>query len=268
MCLADPPRHAGAVRRDALRSGRRAGSRRRRSAGRRRRRCAASRSSSSSRPPGRPSAFHARTTSVIVEHGLLAVAEHGGVDEVGDRLGVERGVPAGERRSGASSVAVGGVQRDAGQVERGEQVGVAELGGEATARARRRPPTGRCASTVNCGTPCSRISASRSGHTAYVRSARTSSALVEHLVEDHDALVGQADLVGVRVHQRPADVGRVPVLDRGVQLAADVLDRLAAPGRASGSRRAKSDSTGMDPSLRQHGRPAPAELPARARQAG
>ena len=35
--------------------------------------------------------------------------------------------------------------------------------------------TGRCASTVNCGTPCSRISASRSGHTLYVRSASTPS---------------------------------------------------------------------------------------------
>ena len=51
-------------------------------------------------------------------------------------------------------------------------------------------------------------------------------ALVEHLVEDHDALVGQPDLVGVRVHQRPADVAGVPVLDGGVQLPADVLDRL------------------------------------------
>ena len=51
-------------------------------------------------------------------------------------------------------------------------------------------------------------------------------ALVEHLVEDRDALVGQPHLVGVGVHQRPAHRHRVPVLDGGVELAADVLDRL------------------------------------------
>ena len=51
--------------------------------------------------------------------------------------------------------------------------------------------------------------------------------LVEHLVEDLHALVGQADLVRVRIHQRPAHGDGVPVLDDGAQLAADVLDRLA-----------------------------------------
>ena len=51
--------------------------------------------------------------------------------------------------------------------------------------------------------------------------------LVEHLVEDHDARVGQPDLVRVRVHERPADVAATShVLDRGVQLTADVLDGL------------------------------------------
>jgi hypothetical protein len=50
--------------------------------------------------------------------------------------------------------------------------------------------------------------------------------LVEHLVEDHQALVGQADLVGVGVHERPVDGDALPRLDLGVQLAADVLDRL------------------------------------------
>ena len=67
--------------------------------------------------------------SVIVADGLLAVAEHRDVDEVGDRLGVERGVPAGDDDR-VGLVAVGRVQRDAGEVEGGEQVGVAELGRE------------------------------------------------------------------------------------------------------------------------------------------
>ena len=92
----------------------------------------ARRRSSSSRPPGRPSAFHSRTTSEIGEHDLLAVAEHGGVDEVGDRLGVEGGVAAGDDDR-VVVAAVDRVQRDPGEVERVEHVGVAELGGEAQA---------------------------------------------------------------------------------------------------------------------------------------
>src|SRR5450755_1718032 len=52
-------------------------------------------------------------------------------------------------------------------------------------------------------------------------------AAVEHLVEDLDALVRDADLIGVRVHQRPPHFGCVPVLDDRVQLAAHVLDGLA-----------------------------------------
>ena len=55
--------------------------------------------------------------------------------------------------------------------------------------------------------------------------------LVEHLVEDLHALVGQADLVRVRVHQRPPHGRGVPVLDDRAELAADVLDRLAHPGQ-------------------------------------
>ena len=66
------------------------------------------------------------------EHDLLAVAEHGRVEEVRDRLGVERRVPAGEHDRVVVG-AVRGVQRDAGQVEGVEHVGVAELGREAEA---------------------------------------------------------------------------------------------------------------------------------------
>jgi hypothetical protein len=52
-------------------------------------------------------------------------------------------------------------------------------------------------------------------------------ALVEHLVQDLDALVGQADLVRVRVHEHPAHGRPVPGLDHRTEFAADVLDRLA-----------------------------------------
>ena len=65
----------------------------------------------------------------LADH-LLAVADRRDVDEVGDRLRVERRVAArdDDRVVGPS---VDGVQRDAREVERREQVGVAELGGEA-----------------------------------------------------------------------------------------------------------------------------------------
>ena len=52
---------------------------------------------------------------------------------VGDRLRVERGVPARDHHRMLDG-AVGRVQRDAGEVERGEQVRVAQLGGEADAQ--------------------------------------------------------------------------------------------------------------------------------------
>ena len=99
------------------------------------------------------------------EHDLLAVTEHGGVEEVRDRLGVERRVPAGEHDR-VLVAAVDGVQRDAGEVEGGEHVGVAELGREARCPNTSNARTGRWLSTVNCGMPVApRITFSMSGHT-------------------------------------------------------------------------------------------------------
>ena len=61
--------------------------------------------------------------------------------------------------------AVGGVQRDAGEVERGQQVGVAEFGGEGHAeQVEGADRAVRVDGELRM--PCSRISASRSGHTA------------------------------------------------------------------------------------------------------
>ena len=58
---------------------------------------------------------------------------------------------------------------------------------------------------MNCGMPCSRISCLEVGPHRVGALGEDPVALVEHLVEDLHALVGQADLVGVGVHQRPAD---------------------------------------------------------------
>ena len=167
------------------------------------------------------------------EDDLLAVAEDGGVEELRDRLGVERRMASGQDDRVVLG-AVGGAQRDAGEVERVDHVGVAELGGEAE-------PEEVEVTDRAVGVDGELRDGLLAQHPLHVRPHRVGAlgddpvALVEHLVEDLDALVGQADLVGVGVHQRPADglatglLGAgtaVPVLDRGVQLAADVLDRL------------------------------------------
>ena len=160
-----------------------------------------------------------------LEHGLLAVAEHRRVDEVGDRLGVERRVTAGEHDR-VGLVAVGRVQRDAGEVERLEHVRVAELGREADAED---VELAHRAVAVDGELRDARLAHLRRevGPDRVRPLGQRARLLVEHLVEDHDALVGQADLVGVRVHERPAHVALVPVLDLAVELAADVLDGLA-----------------------------------------
>ena len=142
------------------------------------------------------------------QHDLLAVAEHGGVDEVGDRLGVEGGVAAGEHDRVVVG-AIGRVQRDAGEVERVEHVGVAELGGEAQAE----DVEGADRAVLVDGELRDRPVLAH--HRFHVGPHGVGAlgddpvALVEDLVEDLDALVGQADLVGVGIHQRPADGGLV-----------------------------------------------------------
>ena len=50
--------------------------------------------------------------------------------------------------------------------------------------------------------------------------------LVEHLVEDLHTLVGGPHLVCVGIHQGPAHIGVVPVGSDGIDLPADVLNRL------------------------------------------
>ncbi len=121
--------------------------------------------------------------------------------------------------------AVAGLQRDAGQFERGQHVGVAELGGEGEPEhvERLHRPVGVHRELGHAVLAHQRLQVRPHAVGALGEDALL---LVEHLVEDHDALVGQSHLVGVGVHERPADVAGVPVLDGRVELAADVLDRL------------------------------------------
>ena len=146
---------------------------RRRTPGRRRRRCgpAASAAPRDRRVALRPSTSRMRsvTSSTACSPSPMIAASMKSAIGSGLNAACPPAMTIGSSRSRSR-----GVQRDAGQVERGEHVGVAELGGEARARTRRSRRTLRWPSTVNCGTPCSRSSASMSDHTAYDRSASAS----------------------------------------------------------------------------------------------
>ena len=164
-----------------------------------------------------------------LQYRLLPVAEHGGVDEVGDRLRVERGVPTGDHHR-VRLVPLCGLQRNAGQVQRGEQVGVPQLGGERHTKQVERADRavgvhGELRYAVLAHQPL-QVGPDRVGALG-----QHVGQLVEHLVQDLHALVGQAHLVGVGVHQRPAHGGRVPVLHHRAQFAAHVLDGLADQGQ-------------------------------------
>ena len=157
-----------------------------------------------------------------VEDGLLAVADDRRVDEVGDRFGVEGGVATGQH-DGIVVAAVPGLKRDAREIQGGEHVGVAEFGGEGQAEDVEGPhrPVAvdgelRDAVLAHQGFEVGPDRVGALGEDAL--------AFVQHLVEDHDTLVGQAHLVGVRVHERPADVAGLPRFDGGVQFTPDVLD--------------------------------------------
>ena len=167
------------------------------------------------------------------QDGLFAVTDDGGVDEVGDRLGVERRVPAREDDRVVDRALVG-VQGDSAEVERRQHVRVAELGRERHAE---HVEVAHAAVAVDGELRHARLTHLRlhvRPHGVGALGERVVT-LVEHFVQDHDALVGHADLVGVGVHEGPArrqllSVGAVaaavPVLDLGVELATDVLDRL------------------------------------------
>jgi hypothetical protein len=117
--------------------------------------------------------------------------------------GLNAGVPAGQHDGGARPC-VPALQRDAGQVQRGEHVRVA------SSVANEMP------STVEGLDRAVRVDrelrdAALLHQRLEVRPDRVGALgqhvglLVEHLIEDLDALVGQAHLVRVRVHQRPPD---------------------------------------------------------------
>jgi hypothetical protein len=130
---------------------------------------------------------------------------------LGDRLGVERGVPAREHYR----ILVAPLprrQRDAGQVKRGQQVRIAQFGGEAHTQhvegAHR--PVGLDRELGHPVFPHELFQVMPHAVGAF---REYPVAFVQYLVENLQALVGNTDLIGVRVHQSPADLRGIPVLD-------------------------------------------------------
>ena len=182
----------------------------------------------------RPASFQSRTTFGDVGDDLLALTEHGGVDEVGERLGIERGVAADhdERsRSGPRSAVCSGMPArsiisstfvntsSARQVERQD----VEVGGRAVGVDREQ----RYARAAHLG---------RQVEPGRIRALGDRVvALVQDFVEDLEPLVGEADLVGVGVCEQPrhrAPVGQLVVPGGGgTVFAADVTSRLLHPGQ-------------------------------------
>ena len=178
----------------------------------------------------RPDAFHSRDDLGDLAHDLLAVAEHDHVEEVGQRLGVVGAVAAGhdQRMLGAP---VGGAHRHAGQVDAVEQVGVDELGRQverqqvegAGRRGGCRPRT-----AADRAARSTRLEVGPRGVGAL---GDRVGALVEDLVEDLQALVGQPDLVGVGVDEQPRHLVGAVLGGLAAVLAPDVAGRLLDPGQ-------------------------------------
>jgi hypothetical protein len=126
--------------------------------------------------------------------------------------------------------AVDGVEWNPGQVESSEHVRVAELGGEGDTEEveRRDRPVRVDGELADPVLAHERLEIRPDRVCSLGQDAIT---FVQDLVEDLDALVGQADLVRIRIHERPPDsfVVGAPVLDGRVELAAHVLDRLLHP---------------------------------------
>ena len=186
-------------------------------------------------PGGLPLAHHGGD---LGDH-LLALAEHGQVDEVGQRLGIERGVPTHhhQRMLGAA-----GRRRATGTSARSIMFStlVYTSSADRLKASRSKSPAARWVSTENSGTPLS-------AHQRFqVVPGRVGSlgdrvvAFVEDFVEDLQPLVGQANFVRVGVGEQPGHLPRAIPGSRGAVLAPDVAGRLCTRAR-SGSTRAQRE---------------------------
>jgi hypothetical protein len=134
---------------------------------------------------------------------LFAVAQHDEVEEVGERLGVVGAVPArGHQR--VLGAALGGPHRHARQIDAVEEVGVGQLGGQVEGE-----HVELVARAVSVDREQRDALAPHDGLEIAPRCVRALGdgvvTLVQDLVEDLQALVGQTDLVGVGIRQQPGN---------------------------------------------------------------
>ena len=177
------------------------------------------------RGAGRARALPAARQIGQLDDGLLALAQHEGVDEGRERLRVEGGAAARDH-DGVVLAAVARARGDARQVEHVEHVRVGQLVLQGEAEdvefaqgvARFEAPEGRARAAHL------RLHVGPGREGAF---AERVLAGVEQVVEDAEAHVGHADVVGVGVGQGHAHGGPVPVLHDGVPFAAGIAPGLA-----------------------------------------
>ena len=172
---------------------------------------------------------------VDLAHGLLPVTEHEGVDEIGQWFGVVRAMAA-RHDEGVVSGPLYRMQWKAGQVDQVHEVGVDELGRQVEGQhvEGRRGQVLLHAEEGHTGGAHGRLHVDPGCVGAFRHRVGP---LVEDLVEDLEALVGQADLVGVGVEQEPRHLARAVLGVHRALLAADVAGRLGHRGQEALDRR-------------------------------
>ena len=166
---------------------------------------------------------------VDLPHHLLAVAQHDQVQEVGQRLGVVGAVAAGHDQ-GVLGPALGRPDRHAGQIDAVQQVGVDELGRQVEGQ--QIEGLGRLVGVDReqgqmVGAQ-QRLEVDPRGVGPFGQGIGP---LVEDLVEDLQPLVGQADLVGVRIDEQPGHPTALVVRPLSPIFATDVPSGFLDPGQ-------------------------------------
>lgn len=162
-------------------------------------------------------------------HHLLTVSDHETVDEIGQRLGIESAVATGDHQR-IVRAAPFGTDGHAGQVDQVEDVGIDELGREVEGHHVEVSGRGRALQGEQGNT--------RPAHGGlHVHPGGIGTLgdgvgpLVQDFVEDLESLVGETDLIGVRIDQQPRQRCGAVLGRSGAELATDVARGLRHLGK-------------------------------------